>query len=103
MFGSEFCNFSFWWIFPLLMIILCFIMMRGRKGSMMCGFGSHSADNHRTSTRDSAMDILNKRYANGEINKGEYEEKKQTLNSLKTVLKGRVVIPKPTVSFTYRQ
>lgn len=33
----------------------------------------------RGTTEDSALDILNKRYARGEINKEEYEEKKRDL------------------------
>ncbi|UCG78467.1 MAG: hypothetical protein JSV21_01125 [Nitrospirota bacterium] len=28
---------EYWWIIPIAMIALCFFMMRGRKGSMMCG------------------------------------------------------------------
>jgi uncharacterized membrane protein len=61
------------------MIVLCFFMMRGRKGSMMCGFGSRDAESDRINTSDSAMDILEKRYALGDINKEEYEEKKNAL------------------------
>jgi putative membrane protein len=79
MFGSEFFDFPLWWIFPLLMIIFCFFMMRGRMGSMMCGFGSHGKDSHSTGTSESATDILDKRYARGDINKDEYEEKKRIL------------------------
>jgi uncharacterized membrane protein len=80
MYGSEFCGFSFWWIFPLVMMALCFLVMRGRKGSMMCGFGSRSAERHRLSASDSATEILDKRYAFGEIDKEEYDEKNEVLN-----------------------
>lgn len=85
MFGTEFCNFSFWWIFPLMMIAMClfmwFFMIRGRKGSMMCGFGSHATDSHHMSASDVPINILKKRYASGEIDKEEYEEKKRTLTT----------------------
>ena len=79
MYGSELSNFSFWWIFPILMMILCFLMMRGRRGSMMCGFGSRGIESQQNRVPNSAIDILNKRYASGEINKEEYEEIKRTL------------------------
>jgi len=80
MFGSEFFAFPFWWIFPIVMIALCFFMMRGRKGSMMRGFGSRSGESDHIKPSDSAMDILDKRYALGEISRGEYEEKKRALD-----------------------
>jgi len=72
-------DFSFWWIIPIIMMILCFLMMRGRKGSVMCGFGPCDVDKQQTTITGSAIDILNKRYASGEINKEEYEEKERTL------------------------
>ena len=79
MFGSELnCN-SFWWIVPIVMMILCFFMMKGRRWSMMCGFARRGIGNHQTRGSDSAMEILDKRYASGEINKDEYEEKRRTL------------------------
>ena len=77
--GSELCSFSWWWIVPIIMMILCFFMMRGRRGSMMCGFGSRAADVQQTEVADSAQNILDRRYAAGEINKDEYEEKKRAL------------------------
>ena len=46
---------------------------------MMCGFGSRYKDGFNISTSDSAMDILDKQYAAGHIEKEEYEEKKRTL------------------------
>ena len=76
MFGTEFCNFSFWWLIPVAMMVLCFFMMRGRKGSMMCGFGSHDKDRYCINPSDSAMDILDKRYAAGKMDEKEYEKKK---------------------------
>ena len=82
MYGSEFFGSSLWWIFPILMIAMCFFMMRGRRGSMMCGFGFRDKSRHHISTSDSATDILDKLYASGEIDKEEYEERKRTLTKL---------------------
>ena len=79
--GSEFGDFSFWWLFPLVMMALCFFMMRGRKGSVMCGFGSREQDTRGIKASDSAKDILDKRFALGEIDRQEYEEKKQLIDS----------------------
>lgn len=77
--GSGLTCYSFWWIIPIFMMILCFLMMRGRRGSMMCGFSRRHVDNHQTRGSDSALEILDKRHASGEINKDEYQEKKRTL------------------------
>jgi uncharacterized membrane protein len=66
-------NWEFWWIFPLIMIVFCFFMMRGRG---ICGHGSDDTHGHGS---ESARDILDKRYAGGEIEKTEYDEKKRAL------------------------
>jgi len=79
MFGPGFCATSYWWIFPIVMIALCFFGMRGRRGSMMCGSGSRDTESRQTGNQKSAIDILDRRYASGEINKDEYEERKRTL------------------------
>jgi uncharacterized membrane protein len=76
MFGSECFDFSFWWIFPVVMIALCFFMMRGRMGMMMCGSSSH------INVSDSPTDILKKRYVLNEISREEYEERKRDLKNL---------------------
>jgi uncharacterized membrane protein len=78
MYGAELFDFSLWWVLPLVMMALCFFMMRGRGGSM-CGFGSHSGGSDRAQTTDSAKDILERRYARGEIDRREYEEKSKVL------------------------
>jgi len=70
---------EFWWIIPLGMMIFCLFMMRSAKGTHMCGFGSHNTEQNFNKS-DTAMEILEKRYALGEINREEYEEKRKELN-----------------------
>ena len=79
MMGWEIESLSFWWVFPLAMFILCIFMMRGRKGPMTCGFGTAKDNRKAYDGSETAMDILDKRYALGEINDEEYEEKKRLL------------------------
>ena len=83
MLGYESFEFGdWWWIFPIVMMILCFFMMRGRMCSMMGGHDTQDAtDPHRIASSDPAREILDKRYALGEISKEEYEEKKRDISS----------------------
>jgi len=69
----------------MLMMGLCFFvmvsMMRRRKGSMRCCLPSfRKGETTDYMASDSAGDILDKRYASGEISAEEYEEKKRHLN-----------------------
>jgi putative membrane protein len=65
---------GFWWIFPLFMlfmVVMCFLfMMRGPWGH------SHHSGSDATT---SALQILNERFAKGELKKEEYEEKKSAI------------------------
>ena len=78
--GWETETFSFWWIFPLAMCILCFLMMRGKKIARLCTFGSAEGNDTSENGSDSAIEILDKRYALGEINKEEYQAMKKNIN-----------------------
>jgi putative membrane protein len=68
-YGGVWNGFHWWWVIPIAMMVLCFLMMRGRRGRVKGWHGSRHAG-------ESAREILDKRYALGEIGKEEYEEKK---------------------------
>ncbi len=65
-------GFGFMWIMPLLFFIVFLFFMRN-----MFGQGSGGNANNRGET---ASEILDKRFAKGEITKEEYEEMKKTLD-----------------------
>jgi len=70
--GYELCG-GYWWIFLLVMIFFCFYFMRGCSGRRMCGWGAGNGP------EETAIDLLKKRYAKGEIDQKEYEEKRKNL------------------------
>ena len=64
----------------IVMCALCFFMMRRRMGCMPCGpFYRSYGDSGRQRDLETPMQILDKRYAGGEIGKDEYEDKKRDL------------------------
>ena len=72
-YGSAWNGFHWGWIIPVVMMILCFVMMRGHGG---CWRGRSRSPN----AAESAREILDRRYALGEISKEEYQEKKREIS-----------------------
>ncbi len=73
-YGPFWSSFPWWWLIPIAMMVLCFLMMRGHRG---CMTGWHRYPR----ISESAREILDKRYALGEISKEEYEEKKRDISA----------------------
>lgn len=70
---------SFWWLLPLLLMVFCCLAMRGRRGPGGCGFRSWGTASRSIGPADSAIGILDKRFARGEIGREEYEERKRSI------------------------
>lgn len=86
---------GFWWLCPLMMLFmfvffaLVFFVLRRKRGDgrplwrWMGGQLENQQiyEGYGGAAHESAMDILNKRYARGEIEKDEYAEKKAAIGS----------------------
>jgi len=74
---------AFWWMFPLLMIVICvgiFFLGRASHGHHHWG-PVWGPDRSWGDPTHSALQLLNERYARGEIQKEEYEERKAAILS----------------------
>lgn len=72
--------FQFRWIIP---VVFCILMMLFFFSRRMKGFGPRGFFNdeeNKSKSSESAIDIINNRYAKGEINKEEYDRMKNDLS-----------------------
>ena len=69
-------GFSWWWFMPIFMILFWGLVIWGIAALVRDLSRSRASDSSRA---DSALEVLKKRYARGEINKEEYEEKKKDI------------------------
>ena len=72
-------GFGFMWLFPLLFFVAIIFCMRGMFGRGSSGCGFHGGN---TEPQESAHEILDKRFAKGEVTKEEYEEMKKALENV---------------------
>lgn len=78
MFGFEDHHISLWWVLPLVMMLVCVVMMLGGKRRRGC-WRPKATDRPRREDRGSAKDILDMRFASGEIDQEEYEARKTVI------------------------
>jgi putative membrane protein len=69
-------GFGFGWFMPVLMILFWGLVIWGVVALVR---GLSGPDRYDSATADSALEILKRRYARGEVSKNEYEQKKREL------------------------
>ena len=67
-----------WWLMPLGMVLFWGLVIWGVV--MLVRRGGHGCCSTSGSQHESALDILKRRYASGEIGKEEFEEKRRLIN-----------------------
>ncbi len=71
-----------WWMFPMIIPIVFIVVMIIVLYSFFGrgGFGPLWRDRHADKEEETALDILKKRYARGELNKEEFERMKKDVS-----------------------
>ncbi len=80
--GPENFGWGGWWIFPMIMCIVMIVvafMIFGRGGFKPPWGQGSGRDNSQSTESETALEILKKRYAKGEIKKEEFEQMKKDL------------------------
>ena len=79
MYSTGFC-FGGWWVIPIIMIIFCAAIcffFRRRNSGICCSDYPDRQEGRKNS--ESPLEVLKKRYANGEITSEEYEKIKRDI------------------------
>ena len=71
-------GFGWWWFMPILMILFL-VLVIWAVVALMRGVAWPGNTDSASRQADSALEVLKRRYAQGEISKEEYEEKKKDL------------------------
>ncbi len=72
------------WIIPLIMIILCFVLFKLKvfgKGGFRPPWQKSIGSSDESRESGTALEILQKRYAKGEITKNDFEQMKRDLQA----------------------
>lgn len=68
-----------WWIMPVIMIVFWGLIIWGIVYLILRAGYPRGSNNDSSTLKETALEILKSRYARGEINKEEFEEKKRYL------------------------